>query len=68
MGENQCLSFDISKFKYKIKMMFLVGEGKKAEHLTVSVNLLKVSDSKVCIDITRNEGDIFTFFKQFELI
>mmetsp|Transcript_27432 Transcript_27432/g.20579 ORF Transcript_27432/g.20579 Transcript_27432/m.20579 type:complete len:123 (-) Transcript_27432:77-445(-) len=68
LGESQCLSFDISKTKYKIKLLFLVGEGKKAENVTLAVNLLRVNEGKVCIDISRSEGDIFTFFKQLELI
>lgn len=51
-----------------MKMMCLVGEGKKAEHLTMRVKLLKAADDKVCIDIQREEGDVFTFFKQFNVI
>lgn len=64
----QCLSHEVAKDKYKIKMTFLVGEGKKEQNIVMTAKLLKVNEEKVCLEIQRNEGDIFTFFNQFEQV
>jgi hypothetical protein len=64
----QALSYEVAKDKYKVKMSFLVGEGIKAQNVVVTAKIMKVDDNKVCLDLQRTEGDIFTFFTQFEQI
>ncbi len=49
-------------------MHFLLGEGKKAENLSLTAKILKVDEEKVCLEFQRTEGDVFTFFKQFAAI
>jgi hypothetical protein len=47
-------------------MSFLVGEGIKAQNVVVTAKIMKVDENKVCLDLQRTEGDIFSFFTQFE--
>jgi len=64
LAEQNALSHETAKDKYKIKMMFLVGEGKKAHNVDLTVKLFNVSDkNKICIDVQRNGGDVFAFFE-----
>jgi serine/threonine protein kinase len=68
LSETMALSHEVAKDKYKIKMEFMVGEGKKASHLTMTAKILKVDEERVCIDFQKSEGDVFTFHKQFKTI
>lgn len=55
--------------KYKIKMRFEVNEGKKVLPIELTAKLYKVADQdKICIDVNRNDGDVYAFYKQFEVI
>jgi hypothetical protein len=63
LANAQTLNYEVAKDKYKMKMMFLIGEGKKASNVELTVKLFKVKDSnKICIDVQRNGGDVFVFF------
>jgi len=55
-------------------MSFLIGEGKKAQNIELTTKLYHVANAKeggeekVCIDIQRTSGDVYTFFEEFKYI
>ena len=43
------MNSEASTNKYKIKMMFMIGSGKSAETVEMTIKLLRVDEEKICI-------------------
>lgn len=69
MAEIECSEFNVAKDKYKVKMEFLLGEEEGVQStLEVQARICKVDDQKVCVELSRVSGDMFTYYQYYKKI
>ncbi len=61
-AEKQGLTFTVSDQKYKMKLVEKTPDGGQIQ---VTARILKVDDSKVCLEFVRDEGDLIQFYHLF---
>lgn len=57
--------YKLSKDKYKIKLPIL---NKNSEKVEIKVELLKVDEDKICVDISKVDGDYSVFVEEFNAL